>query len=220
MSQEDTRETFDAIAPAWYGFRHRTIFRPELEALAIRWKSGRLLNIGCAHGPDFLPFIKSFELHGIDFSPAMLENARRYAEKYNFSVSLVEADARSLPFADATFDFAIAVAVYHHIDTAAGRSQALKELYRVLQPGGEAFVTVWNKWQPRFWFTRKGTQVPWHSGGKTLYRYYYLYSFSELEKAVRLAGLEILKSSPESSYKFPLKLFSRNICLLLQKPSG
>jgi ubiquinone/menaquinone biosynthesis C-methylase UbiE len=145
MSEEDTKNTFNEIAAAWYGFRHRTIFRPELENLARRWQHGRLLNVGCAHGPDFLPFKSSFELHGVDFSPVMLDYARKYAEKYDFSVNLAEADARSLPYADETFDFAISVAVYHHIETPEGRLQALKELRRVLKPGGEAFITVWNK---------------------------------------------------------------------------
>jgi ubiquinone/menaquinone biosynthesis C-methylase UbiE len=214
---QDAKETFNQIAPGWYNFRHRTIFQPELEALARRWRRGRLLNVGCAHGPDFLPFKSSFELYGIDFSPAMLENARRYAEKYSFSVSLVEADARSLPYPDASFDFAIAVAVYHHIEESEGRLKALHELYRVLKPGGEAFLTVWNKWQPRFWLKPKNTRVPWRSQDKILHRYYYLYSYRELEKTARQAGFEILKSSPESSYRFPLKTFSRNICLLVRK---
>jgi tRNA (uracil-5-)-methyltransferase TRM9 len=217
MPEENTKNTFNEIAAGWYNFRHRTIFRAELEELAQRWQRGRLLNVGCAHGPDFLPFKSSFELHGIDFSPVMLDYARKYAEKYDFTVELQEADARSLPYADASFDFAISVAVYHHIETPEGRLKALKELQRVLKPGGEAFVTVWNKWQPRFWLKPKNAQVPWRTGGKTLYRYYYLFSYRELEKLARRAGFEIVKSSPENRYKFPLKMFSRNICLLVRK---
>jgi len=59
--------------------------------------------------------------------------------------------------------------------------------------------------------------VPWRQKGKTLYRYYYLFSYAELEKLVKRAGFQVIKSFPESSYRFPVKLFSRNICLLLQK---
>ena len=61
-------EVFDRMAPGWYGFRHHSIFRPELETLAKRWQKGRLLNIGSGHGPDFLPFKDNFELYGLDFS--------------------------------------------------------------------------------------------------------------------------------------------------------
>ena len=213
----DTRYVFNEIAPGWYSFRHRTIFQRELENLARRWGKGRLLNVGCGHGPDFVPFKKSFELYGIDFSPKMLELARKYAEKYSFRVNLAEADAQNLPYDDSFFDWAIAVAVYHHIEESEGRLRALKELYRVLKPGGEAFITVWNRWQPRFWFKSKNTRVPWRSQDKTLYRYYYLFTYGELEKTARQAGFTVLKSFPESRYRFPLKMFSRNICLLVRK---
>lgn len=212
-----TQEIFDQIAPGWYNFRHRTIFRTELETLAKRWQRGRLLNVGCAHGPDFPPFAQNFELYGVDFSGRMLELARKYAAKYKFSVNLTQADARHLPFDDSFFNHAIAVATYHHIEDNEGRLQALKELKRVLKPGGEAFITVWNKWQPRFWFSGKDIFVPWKSGDKTLNRYYHLFSYDELEKLVPQAGFEVIKSFPESSYKLPIKAFSRNICVLMRK---
>jgi len=212
-----TQEIFDQIAPGWYNFRHHTIFRTELETLAKRWQRGRLLNVGCAHGPDFPPFAQNFELYGVDFSGRMLELARKYAAKYKFSVNLTQADARHLPFDDSFFDHAIAVATYHHIEDNEGRLQALKELKRVLKPGGEAFITVWNKWQPRFWFSGKDIFVPWKSGDKTLNRYYHLFSYDELEKLVKQAGFAVIKSFPESSYKFPIKAFSRNIFVLVKK---
>jgi ubiquinone/menaquinone biosynthesis C-methylase UbiE len=208
---------FDQIAPSWYNFRHWSIFRKELEALAQRWRGGRLLNIGCAHGPDFLPFRQDFELYGVDFSTEMLKFARRYSAKFNFSVSLSVADARHLPYPDETFNRAISVATYHHIKGKEERLKSLQELRRVLKSGGEAFITVWNRWQPRFWFRRKEITVPWRRKDKTLYRYYYLFSYHELEKLAKKAGFEVLKSSPESAYRCPIKFFSRNICLLVRK---
>jgi tRNA (uracil-5-)-methyltransferase TRM9 len=214
---ELTRKTFDEIAPAWYNYRHHTIFRAELEALARRWGRGRLLNIGCGHGADFAPFKDAFELHGLDFSPGMLRQAERYAAKYGLKVNLVEADARQLPYLDAFFDQAIAVATYHHLETGDDRLQALQELYRVLRPGGEAFITVWNRWQPRFWFRRQDILVPWRRREKTLYRFYHLFSCGELEALARRAGFEVVSVHPESRYCFPVRTFSRNICLLVRK---
>lgn len=215
-----TREIFNQIAPGWYNFRHRSIFRSELEALARRWQKGKLLNIGCAHGPDFLPFTQGFDLHGVDFSTGMLELARKYAGKFGFEVNLVLGDAVHLPYSDETFDRAISVATYHHIKGRENKETALRELRRVLKPGGEAFITVWNRWQPRFWLSDRETTVPWRTKGETLHRYYYLFSYAELEKLVKRAGLEILKSFPERAYRFPLKLFSRNICLLVKRGKG
>ncbi|MBM2824378.1 MAG: SAM-dependent methlyltransferase [Dehalococcoidales bacterium] len=212
-----SQEIFNEIAPGWYSFRHWSIFRGELEALARRWQKGRLLNVGCAHGPDFLPFRQNFDLYGIDFSIKMLRLAQKYARKFDFTANLALADATQLPFPDATFDWAISVATYHHLQDEEKRRAALSELRRVLKVGGEAFITVWNRGQPRFWFKGKETTVPWRKQDQTLYRYYYLFTYPELERLARQAGFTVLSSSPESSYHFPFKLFSRNICLLLKK---
>lgn len=215
---EPSPGVFDVMAEGWYSFRHRSIFTAELEELALRWKHGKLLNLGCGHGADFIPFKDNFELSGVDFSAAMLNMACRYAQKYHFEARLDLADIRSLPYAGASFDWAIAVASLHHLKGHAAQMQALCELKRVLRPGAEAFITVWNHWQPRFWFKRREVMLPWHSGGSTAYRYYYLFSYPEIEKLARQTGFIVLRAMPENRYKLPLKYFSRNICLLIKKP--
>ncbi|MDP2744813.1 MAG: class I SAM-dependent methyltransferase [Dehalococcoidia bacterium] len=210
-------KVFDHIAESWYGRRHWPLLRRELEEMARRWKKGRLLNVGCAHGPDFPPFREGFDLWGVDISGKMLRLARKYSGKFGFIANLVLADARSLPFHDGTFDRAIAVASYHHIEGQQERRQAFEELRRVLKPGGEAFLTVWNRWQPRFWLKPKELMVPWRTKGEVFHRYYYLYSASELRKALTAAGFEVVSIAPEKAYTFPLKVFSRNICALVRK---
>jgi ubiquinone/menaquinone biosynthesis C-methylase UbiE len=213
------KEVFDRIAPSWYNFRHHSIFTKELEELARRWGKGRLLNIGCGHGADFLSFREGFELHGIDFSPEMLKMAEKYAAKYGFNVNLKEAEATALPYQDSYFDWAIAIASFHHLVTRKERLKAFAELRRILKPGGEAFVTVWNHGQPRFWFKPKDVMIPWRQKQETLERYYHLFSYGELEGLARETRLKTLKSFPESFYRLPVKFWSRNICLLLQKPA-
>ncbi len=213
----EQREVFDRMAPGWYSRRHWTIFRRELEELASRWQKGRLLNVGCGHGADFLPFIKRFELHGLDISVEMLRFARRYAAKFGFQPLLAQGDAQRLPYQTTSFDWAIAVATYHHIDTLAGRRQAFMELRRVLKPGGEAFVTLWNHRQPGFWGKPKEMMISWKTKEAELRRYYYLFSHGEAERAVREAGFSIIRSGTEAAYRLPWKMFSRNICLLLRR---
>jgi len=212
------KKVFDQMAPGWYNFRHYSIFRPELEKLAVRWQKGRLLNVGCGHGADFLPFNSGFDLYGLDFSSEMIKMARRYSHKFEFSVNLQVADALHLPFADKSFHWAMAVASYHHLKGRPNQLAALQELKRVLKPGGEAFLTVWNRWQPRFWFAGRETAVPWKAQGQIIQRYYYLFTYWEFEGLVRKAGFRILKSFAETNYHLPVKYFSRNICLLVQKP--
>ena len=147
----------------------------------------------------------------------MLNFAQRYAQKFHFAVNLSLADASHLPYADQSIDWAISVATYHHMKYPEERLKAFYELWRVLKPGGEAFVTVWNRWQRRFWLKGKEVTIPWRSKDKTLYRYYYLFSYPEIIKLAKQAGFEVLKSSPENSYRLPVKFFSKNICLLVRK---
>jgi len=211
------KEVYDEIAEGWYRFRHRSRFTTELEEVANRWSRGRLLNIGCAHGPDFLPFKNNFELWGVDFSAQMLKLAQKYAAKFDLKLNLTLAEATLLPHPDNYFDYAIAVAVYHNIRGDRQRRKAFQELKRVLKPGGEAFITVWNKCQPRFWLKTREVNIPWKSGTKTYYRYYYLFSYLEIRKLLTRTGLEIVSIFPERSYRFPLKSFSRNICVLIRK---
>jgi len=258
------RDTFDRIAESWYRVRHWPLLREELELLAQRWSGGRLLNIGCAHGADFLPFRQcseshepdsspkmpkhaqedssqselretdfsrktpeealghsaKFELWGMDFAPRMLEQAQRYSAKFGFQVNLVVADMLALPYGDSTFDFAIAVAAYHHIQGSNHRATAVKELARVLKPGGEAFLSVWNRAQPRFWLRSREQLVPWRLGGKTVHRYYHLFTYGEIRRLLAGNGFDIIYLGPEKSYQFPLRSFSRNICALVRKQSG
>ncbi|MFP3976221.1 MAG: hypothetical protein ACLFVK_08390, partial [Dehalococcoidia bacterium] len=98
------------------------------------------------------------------------------------------------------------------------REKAFAELKRVLKPGAEAFVTVWNRGQRRFLFRSRDQLVPWKTKEKTLYRYYHLFSYGEFKRLLKKAGFEIVELGPEKSYRFPIRSFSRNICALVRKP--
>lgn len=213
----DNRAAFDRIAESWYRVHHRTRFRQDLEELVRRWQSGRLLNVGCGHGPDFEPFRIGFELTGVDFSAGMLTMACRFNERNGLQVNLVQADACQLPFADGVFDWAIAMATYHHIEGTGMRRQALEELRRVLKADGEAFLTVWNRTQPRFESSSGDALVPFRVGGETVQRYYHLYTFEEFGKALEEAGFGVLRLGPEASFRGCVEKQSRNICALVKK---
>ena len=211
------RDAFDHIAPGWYNFRHWSIFPKELKALSERWRRGRLLNLGCAHGPDFLPFRENFELYGVDFSPGMIKGAKRYSRKFGLDVNLFLADVCYLPFADGSFDWAVSIATYHHLKGAERHLAAFGELRRVLKSGAEAFVTVWNRWQRRFFLKGKEVTVPWRTGERIFHRYYYLFDRRELEKLALKSGFEIVEHFPGTRPGSRLMAFSPNICLLLRK---
>ncbi len=219
MATKDSHisNTYDDIAESWYRLRHRTRFKQELQYLADRWGQGRLLNVGCAHGPDFIPFSSRFDMWGLDSSSQMIRMAVKYAEKFRYKANLLVADAVQLPFDDDVFDYVLAVAAYHHISGRRNRDMAFQELRRVLKPGGEAFITVWNRWQRVFLGKGREVRVPWKTREKEISRYYYLFTYFEIEAALKQAGFKLLASRPENGYRLPLKYFSRNICVLLKR---
>ncbi|BCZ90162.1 bifunctional demethylmenaquinone methyltransferase/2-methoxy-6-polyprenyl-1,4-benzoquinol methylase UbiE [Thermus thermophilus] len=73
------------------------------------------------------------EVVGADFAPPMLAIARRKAEARGLEVRFLEADALALPFPDGAFD---AVTIAFGFRNFADYEKALRELYRVLAPGG------------------------------------------------------------------------------------
>ena len=73
---------------------------------------------------------------GVDFSTAMLAQARRQYPYINFC----EGDAEALPFADNSFD---AVVINFGLLHFGRPEQALAETHRVLRPGGRVGFTVW-----------------------------------------------------------------------------
>jgi SAM-dependent methyltransferase len=73
---------------------------------------------------------------GLDFARAMVEVARREQPSATFD----EGDAEALPYADSTFDAVVCNFGLHHVPRP---TLALRETYRVLQPGGRAAFTVW-----------------------------------------------------------------------------
>ena len=65
---------------------------------------------------------------------ATLQNAR--AEGVEKRVEIKDGDARALPFGEDAFDVVLSSLVLHNIPNKTGRTEALKEMVRVLKPGG------------------------------------------------------------------------------------
>jgi ubiquinone/menaquinone biosynthesis C-methylase UbiE len=80
---------------------------------------------------------------GVDFSAAMLSAARAWpAEPGAAPIEYVEASAASIPLPDATFDVAYCQQGLQHI---ADPLSALREMRRVLKPGGLLGVAIWTR---------------------------------------------------------------------------
>jgi ubiquinone/menaquinone biosynthesis C-methylase UbiE len=73
-------------------------------------------------------------LWGADLSPAYIRTARRRLADVD-EVTLAALNAEQLPFADATFDVATSVYLFHELPRRARRN-VVRELFRVVRPGG------------------------------------------------------------------------------------
>ena len=190
MNQE-TREFYNKIAESWYNVRHWTIVEEELKKINEIWDGGKLLNIGCAHGPDFLPFDPNkFEFFGVDVSENLLKFAKEYSKKFKKTFYLALADMKLLPFKDSSFDYVISVAAIHHLLNKNQRIHALKEMRRVLKR--DAFISVWNRDNPEL-PNKEIIEREWIHGKEVFKRRYYLYTKEGLEKELIDAGFEIKK---------------------------
>ncbi len=99
--------------------------------------AGRVLEIAVGTGRN-LPFYPSnISLTGIDFSPAMLEIARRRGADLGIDVSLHEGDAQALDFDDESFD---TVVITLALCSVPDDRQTVAEAWRVLRPGGRLLL--------------------------------------------------------------------------------
>jgi len=110
---------------------------------------------------------------------------------------IVVGDATRLPFRHDAFDACIFVAGLHGVRDPAGRHACLRELRRVLRPGGRAQITVWSRNAPRFRDQGDPGQgldvtIPWRAHGHDETRTYHLYTSAGIRQAAEQAGLRVL----------------------------
>lgn len=118
-------------------FVERLFFRGG-RAWACRQAHGEVLEIAIGTGRNLPYYPAEVTLTGIDLSSAMLAHARRRAATLGRAVTLIEGDAQSLPFADASFDTVVSTLTLCSIPD---EQQAVQEVWRVLRPGGR-FVAL------------------------------------------------------------------------------
>jgi SAM-dependent methyltransferase len=115
---------------------------PEAAQFA-RAKDLAVLEVGCGLGTDGAQFAKAGARYtGIDLTDAAVELAKRRFELFDLPGTFRVTDAERLDFADNTFDLVYSHGVLHHTpDTAA----AIREIHRVLRPGGKAVVMLYHR---------------------------------------------------------------------------
>ena len=91
---------------------------------------------GCGHG-KYLGINSTLLKLGSDRCEKLVEIAA------NKGHEVMVCDNLHLPYRDNIFDAVISIGVIHHLVTGERRAQAVKELARVLRPGGKLLIYVW-----------------------------------------------------------------------------
>ena len=136
------REFFDGDRSTGYGgfSYHPRFWQPVIPTFQRHFgltAESELLDVGCAKGfmlHDMAELIPDITVKGVDVSTYAIEHA---IESMKPHVSV--ADARELPFDDASFDVVIAINTIHNLDRQ-DLIQSLNEIERVKRHG--AFITV------------------------------------------------------------------------------
>jgi ubiquinone/menaquinone biosynthesis C-methylase UbiE len=104
----------------------------------------RILDAGCGDAALAVALAQRGALvTGVDADPRILAAARARAEASGVAPELMQGDVRALPFADASFDIVLAVTVLCFVDNA---GLAVREMARVLRPGGRLVIGELGRW--------------------------------------------------------------------------
>jgi ubiquinone/menaquinone biosynthesis C-methylase UbiE len=108
-----------------------------------------VLDVGCGQGIDLAEFgLQGAQVTGLDLTPRHVELARGHLASLEIGGEVVLGDAESLPFPDASFDRVTSNGVLHHTPDIRA---ALREIHRVLRPGGDARILVYNRNSLHYW---------------------------------------------------------------------
>ena len=136
---DELRERFDSQA------KQRYELEPYIFECA-RFAEGAgcdVLEIGVGMGADHLLWAQSKprSLVGVDLTERAIRLTRKRLQCYGLTSNLQTADAECLPFEDDSFDIVYSWGVLHHSpDT----PQAIREVHRVLRPGGSARIMIYH----------------------------------------------------------------------------
>ncbi len=121
-----------------WSYPSRKEIRQYVDAVIGKMSGKRVLDYGCGWGAESVRYLATgARVYGIDISRRFVESARALVGtqcpdhcRYDFDVM----DAHQLLFNEEEFDYVIGNGILHHLN----QEIALREVYRVLRPGGEA----------------------------------------------------------------------------------
>jgi len=107
------------------------------------WTGKKVLEVGCGMGIDLLQFARGgAEVYGVDLTEKGISLAKQRLSSAGSRASLCVGDAEDLPFRAGYFDLVYAWGVLHHTPEP---ERAIREIYRVLKPGGRLIAMLYHR---------------------------------------------------------------------------
>jgi len=134
-----SREYFLEIERRRYGLQPHI---PDILS-KIDWRGKRVLEIGTGVGTDARNIIGRGGIYtGINIDRGSTDSTLRALRVFSLPGVAMQGNAISLDFPDSTFDVVYSFGVLHHIPEV---EKAAAEIHRVLKPGGELLVMLYNR---------------------------------------------------------------------------
>jgi ubiquinone/menaquinone biosynthesis C-methylase UbiE len=206
IEKEHVHNIYNSISEHWSETRYKPW--PNVVKFIKNYDTKSLIgDIGCGNG-KYIPSNKG-NVIAVDFSIPLLETIKSNINitKHNSSYDLCSGDITNLPIRDNTFDAVICIAVLHHLSSEERRLKALRELHRILIPGGKVLIYAWAETQDktsRHQFPGQDIFVPWTfkrkgQPEKVFQRYCHTYREEELSYLIsKIDGLNFISECYDS----------------------
>jgi SAM-dependent methyltransferase len=187
MDRDYELQTHRAEDHHWWYRGRRTVLERVIERLRLPARA-RILDAGCGSGRNMVELARHGTVTGVELSDTSvaLARARNCGE-------VVEGSVLEMPFEAQSFDFAVSLDVIEHLED---DLSALRELRRVVAPGGALLVTV-----PAY-------QWLW-SGHDEINHHHRRYTRRSLQRVAEQAGWETVRTTYFNSLLLPVAIVLR-----------
>jgi ubiquinone/menaquinone biosynthesis C-methylase UbiE len=193
MRADDYADMYALEEGLWWFGGMRAVTAALLDPVCAPGRNRRVLDAGCGTGANLTWLARYAGRHhvvGIDLVSTALGFCRRRAHQH-----LAQASITDLPFADHVFDLLTSFDVLGQVPGTAAE-QALREIHRVLRPGGIAFIRVAAyRWMRSDHDEVLGTHCR--------------YSLGSLRAKIESAGLRVVRATYANSVLLPVAMARR-----------